>query len=65
MADRRSFQTSLGLTNGASIPEESTICRYRKCLPNISLIRNCFNPLTASSKKQVLSCRKALLLMPV
>jgi len=30
IADRRSFQIFLGLTSGASIPDETTICRYRK-----------------------------------
>ena len=30
IADRRSFQIFLGLTSGDSIPDETTICRYRK-----------------------------------
>jgi IS5 family transposase len=30
IADRRSFQIFLGLNSGDSIPDETTICRYRK-----------------------------------
>ncbi len=37
IADRRSFQIFLGLTSGDSIPDETTICRYRKLFAELGL----------------------------
>jgi IS5 family transposase len=37
IADRRSFQIFLGLTSGDSIPDETTICRYRKLFSDLGL----------------------------
>ncbi|HOV33147.1 MAG TPA: IS5 family transposase [Candidatus Hydrogenedens sp.] len=37
IADRRSFQIFLGLTSGDSIPDETTICRYRKLFVELGL----------------------------
>jgi IS5 family transposase len=42
IADRRSFQIFLGLTSGDSIPDETTICRYRALFSRLQLERKLF-----------------------
>lgn len=52
IADRRSFQIFLGLTSGDSIPDETTICRYRKLFSNEGLDRELFDSFYNQLKKQ-------------
>jgi len=49
IADRRSFQIFLGLTSHDSIPDETTICRYRELFARLGLDRVLFD----SFKKQL------------
>lgn len=42
IADRRSFQIFLGLTSGDSIPDETTICRYRELFAKHRLDKKLF-----------------------
>jgi IS5 family transposase len=42
LADRRSFQLFLGLTSGDSIPDETTICRYRELFARLNLDKMLF-----------------------
>lgn len=43
IADRRSFQIFLGLTSNDSIPDETTICRYRELFSRLGLDRILFD----------------------
>ena len=43
IADRRSFQIFLGLSSGDSIPDETTICRYRELFANKGLDKKLFS----------------------
>jgi IS5 family transposase len=52
IADRRSFQIFLGLTSGDSIPDETTICRYRKLFADEGLDRKLFESFYNQLKKQ-------------
>jgi len=52
IADRRSFQIFLGLTSGDSIPDETTICRYRKLFAEEGLDRELFESFYNQLKKQ-------------
>jgi IS5 family transposase len=49
IADRRSFQMSLDLTSADSIPDETTICRYRELFARLGLDKELFN----EGKKQL------------
>jgi IS5 family transposase len=42
LADRRSFQIFLGLTSGYSIPDETTLVRYRKTFSSLGLDKMLF-----------------------
>ena len=42
IADRRSFQIFLDLTSGDSIPDETTICRYRALFSRLRLDKKLF-----------------------
>ena len=42
LADRRSFQIFLGLTSGDSIPDETTLVRYRKTFSSLGLDKMLF-----------------------
>ncbi len=46
LADRRSFQIFLGLTSGDSIPDETTICRYRELFARLKLDKLLFKSFT-------------------
>ena len=52
IADRRSFQIFLGLTSGDSIPDETTICRYRKLFSEQGLDKKLFNSFYNQLKNQ-------------
>ncbi len=43
IADRRSFQIFLGLNSSDSIPDETTICRYREVFASLGLDKELFN----------------------
>ena len=43
IADRRSFQIFLDLTSQDSIPDETTICRYREMFARLGLDKRLFN----------------------
>lgn len=43
IADRRSFQLFLGLSSGDSIPDETTICRYRELFARLGLDQKLFS----------------------
>ena len=49
IADRRSFQLFLGMASGDSIPDETTICRYRELFARLGLDQKLF----ASFNKQL------------
>jgi hypothetical protein len=51
IADRRSFQIFLGLNSGDSIPDETTICRYRKLFAEEGLDRKLFESFYNQLKK--------------
>ena len=42
IADRRSFQLFLGMVSGDSIPDETTICRYRELFARLALDQKLF-----------------------
>jgi len=42
LADRRSFQIFVGLVSGDSIPDETTICRYRELFARLKLDKELF-----------------------
>jgi IS5 family transposase len=42
IADRRSFQLFLGLASGDSIPDETSICRYREIFARLALDKKLF-----------------------
>lgn len=52
IADRRSFQIFLGLTSGDSIPDETTICRYRKLFAENGLDKKLFELFYNQLKRQ-------------
>lgn len=58
IADRRSFQIFLGLTSGDSIPDETTICRYRKLFASEGLDRKLFSSFTEQLKQYHLLVEK-------
>jgi IS5 family transposase len=43
IADRRSFQIFLGLNSSDSIPDETTICRYRELFATLELDKKLFS----------------------
>lgn len=51
IADRRSFQIFLGLTSGDSIPDETTICRYRELFSSYKLDKWIFNEFNKQLKR--------------
>jgi len=52
IADRRSFQIFLGLTSGDSIPDETTICRYRGMFAKLNIDKVLFASLNEQLKKK-------------
>jgi IS5 family transposase len=52
IADRISFQIFLGLTSGDSIPDETTICRYRKLFAENELDKKLFESFYNQLKRQ-------------
>ncbi len=52
IADRRSFQIIWGLTSGDSIPDETTICRYRKLFAENELDKKLFESFYNQLKRQ-------------
>ena len=51
IADRRSFQIFLDLNSNDSIPDETTICRYREIFSRLALDRRLFNEFNKQLKK--------------
>jgi IS5 family transposase len=62
IADRRSFQLFLGLTSGDSIPDESTICRYRELFAQHGLDRKLFKAFNKELKGSGLILEKGTLI---
>jgi IS5 family transposase len=54
IADRRSFQIFLGLTSNDSIPDETTICRYREVFARLGLDRILFDSFNKQLSEQKL-----------
>ena len=52
IADRRSFQLFLGLTSGDSIPDETTICRYRELFADKGLDKKLFSSFNHQLKEK-------------
>jgi transposase, IS5 family len=51
IADRRSFQIFLDLKSNDSIPDETTICRYREMFSRLGLDKRLFNEFNKQLKK--------------
>jgi len=51
IADRRSFQIFLDLNSNDSIPDETTICRYREMFSRLGLDKKLFNEFNKQLKK--------------
>jgi IS5 family transposase len=64
IADRHSFQLFLGLNSGDSIPDETTICRYRD-FPGIGSAKSCSGPLMGSYGMQECFLKRVVLWMRV
>jgi len=62
IADRRSFQLFLGLTSGDSIPDETTICRYRELFARYGLDRKLFKAFNKELKGYGLILEKGTLI---
>ncbi len=60
IADRRSFQIFLGLTSGDSIPDETTLVRYRKKFSVLGLDKLLFKNFNKQLKSLNLIIAKAL-----
>jgi IS5 family transposase len=58
IADRRSFQIFLGLSSGDSIPDETTICRYRDFFARQRLDRKLFTAFNQQLKEAGLILEK-------
>ncbi len=54
IADRRSFQIFLGITSGDSIPDETTLVRYRKRFSSLELDKMLFNGFNKQLKQKQL-----------
>ena len=54
IADRRSFQIFLGLSSNDSIPDETTICRYRELFARLGLDRILFDSFNKQLTEQKL-----------
>lgn len=52
IADRRSFQIFLDLNSNDSIPDETTICRYREFFASLGLDRKLFNEFNKQLSEQ-------------
>lgn len=52
IADRRSFQMFLELNSGDSIPDETTICRYREMFSRLGLDKLMFETFTKQLRRQ-------------
>jgi transposase, IS5 family len=52
IADRRSFQIFLDINTGDSIPDETTICRYRKTFADFGLDKLLFESLNKQLKRR-------------
>ena len=61
IADRRSFQMFLGLTSGDSIPDETTICRYREKFASMGLDKLMFDQLKRQLKDRNLLLERVTL----
>lgn len=62
IADRRSFQLFLGLTSGDSIPDETTICRYRELFARHGLDRKLFKTFNQELQRSGLLLEKGTLI---
>jgi IS5 family transposase len=62
IADRRSFQLFLGMTTGDSIPDETTICRYRELFAHHGLDRKLFKAFKKELKHSGLILEKGTLI---
>jgi IS5 family transposase len=62
IADRRSFQLFLGLTSGDSIPDETTICRYRELFAQHGLDRKLFKTFNQELQRSGLLLEKGTLI---
>ena len=62
IADRRSFQLFLGINTGDSIPDETTICRYRDLFARYGLDRKLFNAFGKELKRTGLLLEKGTLI---
>jgi len=62
IADRRSFQLFLGITSGDSIPDETTICRYREVFAQHGLDRKLFKAFNQELKRFGLILEKGTLI---
>jgi IS5 family transposase len=54
VADRRSFQIFLGITSGDSIPDETTLVRYRKIFSSLGLDKMLFDRFNKQLKQKQL-----------
>jgi IS5 family transposase len=54
IADRRSFQIFLGITSGDSIPDETTLVRYRKTFSSLGLDKMLFDRFNKQLKQKQL-----------
>jgi IS5 family transposase len=61
IADRRSFQMFLDLTSADSIPDETTICRYRELFARLDLDKDLFKEYTKQLKAKGLIIGKGTL----
>lgn len=62
IADRRSFQLFLGLSSGDSIPDETTICRYREQFSRLHLDKLLFNIFKKQLQRKNLILEKVVLI---
>lgn len=61
IADRRSFQIFLEMNSGDSIPDETTICRYRELFSRLHLDNLLFNRLKRQMKRKNLLLERVTL----
>jgi IS5 family transposase len=61
IADRRSFQIFLDINSGDSIPDETTICRYRELFSRLHLDNLIFNRLKRQLKRRSLLLERVTL----
>lgn len=62
IADRRSFQMFLELNSGDSIPDETTICRYREMFSRLGLDKLLFDTFNKQLRKENMILERATLI---